>query len=186
VDGHRLFRAWAVVAFGATYVTLLLGGNVMASDSGLACPAWPSCNGSYLVGFAGHVGIEWAHRVAALVLAFVILGLVLVALVYEARRPALRDLSIAALAVVFAQALLGGLVIATSLATAVVLAHFALATVLFGLLLVLAVLANLREIPKRWIDWAWRATEPVDVAGEGADDADGYPAPALAPLSPDP
>ncbi|MCI4349827.1 MAG: COX15/CtaA family protein [Thermoplasmata archaeon] len=186
MDGHRLFRVWTIVAFGATYVTLLLGGNVMASDSGLACPAWPSCNGSYLVGFSGHVGIEWAHRVAALVLSFVVLGLVLVALVYEARRPALRDLSIAALAVVFAQALLGGLVIATSLATAVVLAHFALATVLFGLTLVLVVLANLREIPKRWMEWAWRATEPLDLDADGGEGAERTPAPALTPLHPEP
>jgi heme A synthase len=77
----------------------------------------------------------------------------------------LRGLSICAALLVAAQAFLGGLVVETDLVVGIVLLHFLLATILFGLLLLLAFLANLREIPKRWAAWAERAAdeEPASV-----------------------
>ncbi|HUI38201.1 MAG TPA: COX15/CtaA family protein [Thermoplasmata archaeon] len=183
MDGRRLFRALTIVAFGATYITVLLGGNVMASDSGLACPQWPTCQGALTASFSGSVGIEWSHRVAALALSLIILALALVGIVYESRRPVLRNLALGALGLVVAQALLGGLVITSDLSTSVVLAHFTLATILFGLLLILAVLANLRELPKRWIEWAWKASDERDPDLHGAPAAERVPAiPGAAPV----
>lgn len=189
MDGHRFFRAVAVLAFVTTYVTLLFGGNVMASDSGLACPDWPTCQGSLLAPLSGAVGIEWSHRLAALVLSLVILALTIAGFLYESRRPILRNLSVASLATVVGQALLGGLVVESGLSIGLVLAHFLLATVLFGLTLVLAILANLREVPRRWIDWAWRAVEdrPAPPRGERAPAVPaGERAPSIAEASPRP
>ncbi len=179
MNGHTLFRYTALGAFFLTYVTILLGGNVMASGSGLGCSTWPSCNGSFLPPLVGASGIEWSHRLAAGFLSIAVFFLAAVAYRYEAARPVLRRLSYSAAVLVVAQALLGGLVVESDLAVGIVLLHFFLATVLFGLLLLLAALANLRDVPRRWLDWAWRASDdaPQPAAPE-------YP--AGVPVGPDP
>jgi len=180
MNGHAVFRWAAVVAFALCYVTILLGGNVMASDSGLACPDWPTCHGTFLPALQGPTGVEYAHRLAAGLLGLSIVGLAIAAFRYEQRRPILQRLSYAALGLAVAQALLGGWVVDSNLIVAVVLLHFFLATLLFGLLLVLLGLANLREVPRRWLDWAWRATD--ERARPRADSPDSsLPAPDPAP-----
>jgi heme a synthase len=185
---HTAFRVLAIAAFAATYVTILLGGNVMASDSGLACPDWPTCHGSLLPPFSGATAIEWSHRVSAFVTGILVVAMTIVGLASERRRPVLRGLSVCASLLILAQALLGGLVVETSLVVGLVLLHFLLATVLFGLLLLIAFLANLREIPKRWASWAERVAdeEPATVTlarldrrSARDDDRDPSPAPGV-------
>lgn len=178
-SGHDLFRYLVVIALVACYATILLGGNVMASDSGLACPDWPTCHGSFAPPLSGATGIEWSHRLGALVTALAVGLMTVTALRTEAGRPVLRRLSVVAATVVGLQALLGGAVVASSLTVGVVLLHFALATALFGILLLLAFLANLREIPRRWVAWAWRAVE--ERPESGATDAPFVPSAPRAP-----
>lgn len=161
VDGHRLFRYLAVAAFALCYVTILLGGNVMASDSGLACPDWPTCHGSFFPPLSGATGVEWSHRLSALVLSAATLVLAVFAVVWERARPVLLRLSVGAVFLVAAQAVLGGVVVDSSLSIGIVLAHFALATVLFMMLLVLALVANLRTIPRTCLEWAWTAGDEL-------------------------
>ena len=163
--GHDLFRYIAVASFLFCYVTILLGGNVMASDSGLACPDWPTCHGSLAPPISGSTGIEWTHRIAAFVLSSAIGLLTFLAVAYERRRPVILRLTGLAFATVVGQALLGGLVVESGLTVGLVLLHLALATALFAVLLVLVLLANLREVPQRWLEWARRASderEPSD------------------------
>jgi cytochrome c oxidase assembly protein subunit 15 len=176
--GHDLFRYVAIAACVFCYVTILLGGNVMASDSGLACPDWPTCHGTLLPPLTGSTGIEWSHRVAAFVLSASIGTLMLLAVAFERRRPVVLRLSAIAFGAVVGQALLGGWVVVSGLTVGIVLLHLALATALFAVLLVLVLLANLREVPRRWLDWALRATderEPTDdeLWGSPAPTADG-------------
>ncbi len=167
MKGHDLFRLAAIVACVLCYTTILLGGNVMASDNGLACPHWPSCygNGNFLPAFQGGVALEWGHRLSAFFLSLSILILALLGVAYERARRALMRMALGALALVVTEALLGGLVVESQLQTPFVLVHLGIATALFGLLLVLSLLANLREMPRRWIEWARRAAdEPADGA----------------------
>jgi heme a synthase len=181
--GHDLFRIAAAMACLLCYTTILLGGNVMASDSGLACPDWPSCfgNGNYLPAFQGGVALEWSHRVVAFFLSVGILVVALLGIVYERMRPALLRLALAALGLVVAEALLGGLVVESQLRITLVLLHLGLATALFGLLLVLTLLANLRELPRRWVEWARRASDEVPAPA----DATPGDASSLPPATPD-
>ncbi len=159
--GHDLFRYAALLAVVLCYVTIILGGNVITTDNGLACPDWPTCfgNGNFFPAFTGGAAVEWAHRVSAFVLSVGVLGLAVLAVAFERGRRALLRLSLGALALVVTEALLGGVVIETSLLAGVVLLHLAIATVLFGILLIVALLANLRDVPRRWVDWARRAAE---------------------------
>jgi cytochrome c oxidase assembly protein subunit 15 len=166
IRGHDLFRSAALVACMLCYVTILLGGNVMASDSGLACPDWPSCfgNGNYLPALQGGVALEWTHRVSAFFLSVSILLLALLGVAYERQRRVLLRTSLLALGLVVTEALLGGLVVESQLVVDLVLIHLAIATILFGVLLILALLSNLREMPRRWVDWARRAADEATPA----------------------
>ena len=159
--GPDLFRIAAVLALVLCYSTIILGGNVITTDNGLACPDWPTCygNGNLLPAFQGGAAIEWSHRVSAFFLSVGVLTLTLLGIAFERSRKVLLRLAVGSLVLVVTEALLGGVVIETSLLAGVVLLHLAIATALFGMLLVLALLANLREMPRRWIDWARRAAE---------------------------
>ncbi|HYA58594.1 MAG TPA: COX15/CtaA family protein [Thermoplasmata archaeon] len=159
--GHDLFRAAAIFAAVLCYSTILLGGNVMASDDGMACPHWPTCyaNGNLLPAYVGGAAVEWSHRVVAFFLSVSILVLTLLGVVYERSRRVLLRLSVGALALVVTEALLGGVVVESGLRPEFVLVHLAIATLLFGLLLILVLLSNMRELPRRWVEWARRASE---------------------------
>jgi heme A synthase len=182
--GHTFFRYAAIASVLACYVTILIGGNVMASDSGLACPDWPTCHGSLSPPLVGGTGIEWLHRLSALVLSLTIAVMGAAAILFERARPILVRLSAASAALVIAQALLGGVVVETDLTVDLVLLHLGLATALFALLILLALLANFREIPRRWLDFARRASEEVPASVRWADA--GGAAPQDSPASSDP
>ncbi len=157
MKGHDLFRFAVIYAAILCYATILLGGTVMASGVGLSCPHWPTCfgNGNLLPG-GGGAAIEWSHRVSAFFLSVTVLAVALLGLLYERGRPVLMRLGFLALALVVIEALLGAEVVASGLFVTLVLVHLAIATGLFGLLLVLVLLSNLREMPRRWIEWARR------------------------------
>lgn len=157
--GHTVFRFLAIAAFLACYATILIGGNVIASDSGLGCPDWPTCHGMLVPHLAGATLIEYSHRVAAFVLSVLVTALVLVGVVAERGRPTVVRLTFSALATVVLEAVLGGVVVESDLVVAIVLVHFAIATVLFALLLLIALLANLPELPPGVKAWARRAME---------------------------
>jgi heme A synthase len=175
--GHDLFRYAAIVACVLCYTTILLGGNVMASDSGLACPDWPSCygNGNYLPALQGGVALEWTHRVSAFFLSTSILVLAMLGIAYERQRRVLLRISLVCLGLVITEALLGGLVVESQLVPDLVLTHLAIATVLFGILLVLVLLSNLRELPRRWVDWARRAADEAPAPAVSATAFSGEP-----------
>jgi len=179
VRGHDLFRIAVVFAAILCYATILLGGNVMANNDGLGCPHWPTCypNGNLLPAFQGPAAVEWSHRVFAFFLSVSVLVVALLGLAFERGRRVLLRLGLASLALVVAEALLGGLVVESRLRAVLILAHLGLATVLFGLLLILLLLSNLREMPRRWIQWARQATEeePARPAPDGSESPATFP-----------
>jgi heme A synthase len=185
VRGQDLFRYAAIVACMLCYLTIILGGNVITTDNGLACPHWPTCfgNGNFDPAVTGGAAIEWSHRVSAFVLSVGVLVLAALGVAYARGRRVLVRLSALALGLVVTEALLGGLVIETSLLAWVVLLHLAIATALFGILLIVAVLANLRQMPRRWVEWARRAADETNPA-PGATDYTAAHSPAPVPERP--
>lgn len=179
MHGHDLFRGTTIVAALLCYSTILLGGTVMATGDGLGCPHWPTCfaDGNLLPAVQGAAAVEWSHRVAAFFLATSVLVLSLLGVAYERGRPVLLRLSLFALALVVAEAALGGWVVAGGLEVGLVLLHLAIATGLFGVLLILVLLSNLKEVPRRWVDWARRAAEESPLPS--GREAEGRPEPGI-------
>ena len=65
-------RVWVTAALALLVLQLILGGLVSSTFAGLACPAWPTCNGdAFAPSLAGSVGLHLAHRWNALLLVVV-------------------------------------------------------------------------------------------------------------------
>jgi heme A synthase len=60
-----VIRRLAAFAAFATVILIGAGGVVTNTDSGLACPDWPTCFGSVVPKMAGNVAVEHTHRLIA-------------------------------------------------------------------------------------------------------------------------
>ena len=134
---RRLVLATAI----ATFVLIIVGGVVRVSDSGLGCgPAgsgfhgWPFCNGDVVPGMDLNSVVEYTHRALAGVVSVMILSIVVLA--WRRHREYLVT-AVALLALILAQAALGGATVEDNLEEAYVAAHLCLAMLLLGGLLYL-------------------------------------------------
>ena len=112
-----------------------LGGTVRVTDSGLACPDWPLCNGKVIPEGDYHVWIEWGHRLLASVMGIVIIAFVVGAVLKHRARRWVVGPALAAIVVLGVQVMLGGLTVTEDLSAGLVSAHLAVAMVLVLLLL---------------------------------------------------
>jgi heme A synthase len=141
-DELARFRRLTVITIASTFLLVVIGGIVRVSDSGLGCgPAgsgtegWPLCGGRILPFLDENAIVEFSHRLVAGIVAILI-----AAMTWQALRH-LRDHrwvvrgSVAALALVLAQAGLGGLTVENNLEAVLVAAHLALAMLLLALLI---------------------------------------------------
>jgi heme A synthase len=138
------FRRLATLTIAATLVLTLIGGIVRVSDSGLGCgPAgsgthgWPLCEGGIVPEATSESIIEYTHRIAAGVVAVLILIMVVQAFRHLRPYRSLVRGSVAAGVLVLIQAALGGLTVEEGLEEALVAAHLGLAMLLIGLLFLL-------------------------------------------------
>ena len=125
--------AYRWVAYGAlaTLVLIVLSGaGVRLTGSGLGCPSWPDCSGTFLPPLSTHVWIEYGNRLFS-----TLVGVACIAaggLAFRVR-PFRADLVRPALVLaggVVAQGLLGGLTVALDLSWPVVIAHYLLSMTL--------------------------------------------------------
>lgn len=129
-----------IVAF-FTFLLLLAGGMVTSTGSGLAVPDWPLSFGQWMPPMEGGVLYEHGHRVIA--------GFVGLLVAIEAvwlhgteSRPWVKVLGWVALGGVVVQALLGGLTVLLGLPDAVSVSHAAVAELVFGLTVAIAVVCS--------------------------------------------
>jgi heme A synthase len=134
---RRLVLATAI----ATFVLIIVGGVVRVSDSGLGCgPAgsgfhgWPFCNGDVAPGMDLNSVVEYTHRALAGVVSIMIVSIVVLA--WRRHREYLVP-AVALVALILAQAALGGATVEDNLEEAYVAAHLGLAMLLLGGLLYL-------------------------------------------------
>ena len=126
-------RAYRWVAYGAlaTLVLIVLSGaGVRLTGSGLGCPSWPDCSGTFLPELSSHVWIEYGNRLFSTVVGIACIAAGVLAFRV---RPFRADLVRPALVLaggVVAQGLLGGLTVALDLSWPVVIAHYLLSMTL--------------------------------------------------------
>ncbi len=136
------FQRLAAATVAATFVLVVVGVVVRATDSGLACPHWPGCfEGQFLpsldAGF--QVWIEWSHRSIAALIGLLILGMAALAIIDHRDRRSILLPSIAAVLLVGFQAWLGRETVRLGNTGESVTAHLAAAMALVGLLVYLLV-----------------------------------------------
>jgi cytochrome c oxidase assembly protein subunit 15 len=132
------FRPAVFAAIGYIYLLVYLGAYVRHSGAALACGGWPLCAGQVFPGFSGPAGVEFMHRLAAVLGTLVIAGLTGWTARYRRERPDLFRAAHLALLLIVVQSLSGALVVWTHLDLFSALSHAAIVTLLFGSLCALA------------------------------------------------
>ncbi len=129
----------AAVAAGATYVLLLTGSTVVASNADRSCRSWPLCGGGFSLDFAGANAFTMLHRGAVLGVGILIVYAAIAAM----RQAVLRPAAIATL-VVFALQVAVGAGAALSDAAFFNGLHVAIATLVWAAILSVALLTQPR------------------------------------------
>ena len=131
-----------------TFLLIIAGGLVTSNDAALAVPDWPLSFGKWMPEMVGGVFYEHGHRMAA---TFVGMLTVILAIWISVKEPRLwvRRLGWAALAVVIAQGLLGGITVLYFLPPSVSMAHASLAQGFFCIIVTLAVVTGAKWLRER-------------------------------------
>ena len=75
-----MIRRLSAAAAALTVALIVAGGVVTNTDSGLACPDWPTCFGSAMPRMVGNVAVEHTHRLIATTVGLCTVALVVVTL----------------------------------------------------------------------------------------------------------
>lgn len=139
------FQRLLLVTIGLTFVLVVIGGTVRATDSGLGCPDWPTCHGRLIPRAEKHTLIEFSHRTAASVVGVVFLGVTFFAFKSERRDPLVFWLAFSAGLLLVAQIILGGITVKRELPPEIVAAHLGTAMAFMGVLIVTATVSLMRS-----------------------------------------
>ncbi|HEX2177997.1 MAG TPA: heme o synthase [Actinomycetota bacterium] len=128
------FQKLALATTVAAMVLVLVGALVRATGSGLGCPDWPRCHGSWIPPMEKTAIIEYSHRLTASIVGFLVLAVAVVAWLKQRTTPSVWWPSLAALVTVIIQAGVGRQVVLDELHADTVVLHFFLSLALVGLL----------------------------------------------------
>lgn len=149
MDRRRIFQIVVVTSVLAAYLTIVVGGDLTASNAGFACgESWPFCPGGVIPDLSQPgVAIEFTHRVVAFATSLLILVTLILAFLWFRRDWRIFSLSLTTFLLLFAQVLLGMVTVQSDLNPWVVTAHLAIGTATFAAALVLAVVLFLAPPP---------------------------------------
>ncbi len=125
----------------ATYALVVVGGIVRTTESGDACPDWPTCHGSIVPPLSGHVLVEFSHRFLASIVSVLVLAIAFGAWRWQRRAPVVFWGAMAAVGLIAAQVVLGGITVLSDLKSSMVMAHLATASALLATLLIVMIVA---------------------------------------------
>ena len=132
---------FSLLVTGATFVLIVAGALVTSHDAGLAAPDWPLSFGQVFPRMVGNLFWEHGHRLIASSVGLLTIALNLY-LYKSERRRWVRRLGFAALILVIAQGLLGGLTVKLLLPLWVSTAHATLAQIFFCTMVSLSVFTS--------------------------------------------
>lgn len=114
------------------YTLIVLGGLVASTDSGLACPDWPLCNGQILPSLTINVLIEFVHRLWTIEVTVVVITTMIMAWSLYKRISRITLFATLTFILLLAQITLGMLTVQTRTLPVVVTAHLGMATLVFA------------------------------------------------------
>ena len=129
-----LLRTWVWYVTAFTYVVVYLGAYVRHIGASAACQGWPLCNDALIPSLTGATGASFAHRIAAVIVFFLVLRLAVLVQRYAAERPDLLWGGRAAALLVTAQVFSGMLLATGSLNVPTMILHSAILCAFFGVL----------------------------------------------------
>jgi cytochrome c oxidase assembly protein subunit 15 len=133
-----VYRRITLAGILAQVFIVLTGAAVRLTGSGLGCSDWPTCEDDRLVApLEGHALIEFVNRTVSGVVLIAVLAAIIGARKRSPYRADLFAISLALLAGVAAQIVLGGIVVRLDLAPVAVIGHFLLSIVLIWLAVLL-------------------------------------------------
>ncbi|MEX2226360.1 MAG: heme A synthase [Dehalococcoidia bacterium] len=139
------FQRLLLTTIVATFILVIIGGTVRATDSGLGCPDWPTCHGKIIPPANYHTLIEFSHRTAASIVGVIFLGVTYFAFKTERRNPLVFWLAFSAGVLLVAQIILGGITVKRELPAEITAAHLATAMAFMAVLIVAAIISLLRS-----------------------------------------
>ena len=161
----RLYR-YAVACAVATFALTIFGGLVSATDSGLACPDWPLCEGQFIPKMINGKQFEHTHRLVASFVMVMTFGLAAFLAKYRRKDALLVKLGLVASGLVIVQALFGALTVILKLPWQVSTTHLAIANLFFVLMVSLAFMTRQRLEPRVRNEEEWKLSRSVlPVAG---------------------
>ena len=128
---NRNVHRFAVFTAICTFFLVIAGALVTSNDAGLSVPDWPLSYGSLLPPMVGGIFYEHGHRMIAATVGFLTIIQAIWLWRVEDRRW-VRNLGLAALGLVIAQGVLGGITVYLMLKTSTSSAHATLAQLFFA------------------------------------------------------
>ncbi|MGI8847742.1 MAG: COX15/CtaA family protein [Candidatus Dormibacteria bacterium] len=150
-----------LIAAVSAYVLVLSGALVVADAAGGQCQGWPLCGNGFDLPVAGLAAINMAHRVVALAVVL-FLGYAMAKIRRATADPTTRAMAMAVNVSLLLQVLAGAAVVESHLAAATRGLHIALASLVWGFTLAVALLAHHAE-PRHGV-----RTHPASTAVRGA------------------
>ena len=138
------FQRLLLVTIAATFVLVVIGGTVRATDSGLGCPDWPTCHGKLIPSGDKHTIIEFSHRTAAAVVGVLFLGVTFFTFKTERRNKLVFWLAFSAGLLLAVQIILGGITVKKELPAEIVAAHLGTAMIFMAVMIVTATISLMR------------------------------------------
>jgi heme A synthase len=129
----------AVITAVSTLVLVGVGVLVRATGSGLGCPDWPTCHGGAIPPGHKHAIIEYSHRVVAMAVGFMAIGVAVCAWKFYRHVPFIFWLGMALPVLVGIQGILGAITVKTELPPEVVASHLLTAMAVLSTEVALAV-----------------------------------------------
>ncbi|MGG3883119.1 COX15/CtaA family protein [Brevibacillus panacihumi] len=129
------FRNWIWGATIYAYGVVYLGAYVRHTGSSLGCSDWPLCEGKLIPELSGQTGIAFVHRLGALLLAVLLLGIMIYAMRhFKQTRRDLYGASILSFVLIMVQVVSGGVLVLSRLHLYTTLFHSMVITILFGVM----------------------------------------------------